>query len=668
LLNNYFNNLSSNSDQNCYCNSGPNTAVYASGGTLESDAFFVNIGNQGLGQNIFENVNNGVYLYNNFEVMINNNVFNTISLNGITVNRIRNKQNISVVNNDLNDIRNIYVSLMDNPSSNKIVDNNDFNLQQSPSNYPFGSAIRIFEVSTSTASNSVSQNNINAVQNGIYTNAVNTSTIAENTIHLNTNTSNNLGNGILCNKGEKLEIRGNNIYADHRDNYWVNGIRIEFCTNSYVTCNSVQRTGGGIFVSGSCKNTQIYKNNLRRNYWGYVANYSITGLQQEGFYSDNIWTGPYDNNTWVPGTYWHTLNVLSDPNANSLNIRPNDGIAYKPYPFYATNIGGSQNLEPDQFNPLLGPIFYPTGLQGHDLCANSLAEDQSKGDEGMAMQIISGQIQSPQYNSSLQWWLKYQLYNQLKEQELNAYLQDFVNITANSGIGKLSEIQDNLNNSFNYQTPELQVLFAQNQNIVANGVSEEAFKFTNAQAISMALMERDDLFSNYNLQELDVATLENLAWECPIEKGPGVYAARVLMNKLNAEFKYYFNPCENIVPTSGNNQRQGIVEPKAYQYDQTEEHDMDRIELENTSNPKQILKVVLYPNPSNGVLNFEFKDAPTISSIEIYNALGAILIDEKVNGSKNLVQINANELANGFYLAKIITNKGFETKSFTLKK
>ena len=29
---------------------------------------------------------------------------------------------------------------------------------------------------------------------------------------------------------------------------------------------------------------------------------------------------------------------------------------------------------------------------------------------------------------------------------------------------------------------------------------------------------------------------------------------------------------------------------------------------------------------------------------------------------------NANELSNGFYLAKIISNKGFETKSFTLKK
>jgi hypothetical protein len=80
------------------------------------------------------------------------------------------------------------------------------------------------------------------------------------------------------------------------------------------------------------------------------------------------------------------------------------------------------------------------------------------------------------------------------------------------------------------------------------------------------------------------------------------------------------------------------------------------------------IEINLYPNPSTGTVNFEFKDATAITSIEIYNSLGALVLVEKVNGNNNLVQINANELSNGFYLAKIISNKGFETKSFTLKK
>ncbi|MFN5795396.1 MAG: T9SS type A sorting domain-containing protein [Bacteroidota bacterium] len=668
LLNNYFSNLSSNSSQTCSCNAGPNTAVYASGGTLESDAFFVNIGNQGLGQNIFENVNNGVYLYNNFESMIDNNVFNTISKNGITINGVLNRQNISIINNELNNIRNIYISLVDNPKANKIIENNSINLNNPPSNYLFGSGINISETAKSPAKNSIFRNNISAVQTGIYTNGVNESTIVDNDIFLNTNTSNNPGNGILCNKGDKLSIYDNNIEAAHRDNYWVNGIRIEFCTNSIVNCNSMQRTGGGVFVGGSCKGTIIYKNNLRRNYWGYVANYSVSGPPASNYYSDNIWTGPYDNNTWSGGTYWHTLNVGSDPYANRLYVRPNDGTPYKPNPFYSTILGPTQNLEPDLFDANIGPIYYPTGLQEHDVCGNTIAEDLGKGDEGMAMQIIAGQIESPEYNNTMQWWLKYQLYNQLKEEDISAYFQIFMDSTANAGIGKLSEIQEKLNDSLNYQTTELELLLAQNQGITASGITEEELKFINAQAIEMALMEKNEEFAGYNLQNLNAPAMENLAWECPLAKGPAVFTARVLMNKLNTDFIRYCNACETLAPNTGNNQRTGVIQPKPYQYDESEAYDLDILAEEKPTNTKQFLGVNLFPNPSNGTVNFEFKDATAITSIEIYNSLGALVLVENVNGNNNLVQINANELSNGFYLAKIISNKGFATKSFTFNK
>ena len=506
------------------------------------------------------------------------------------------------------------------------------------------------------------------MQTGIYTNGVNESTIVDNDIFLNTNTSNNPGNGILCNKGDKLSIYDNNIEAAHRDNYWVNGIRIEFCTNSIVNCNSMQRTGGGVFVGGSCKGTIIYKNNLRRNYWGYVANYSVSGPPASNYYSDNIWTGPYDNNTWSGGTYWHTLNVGSDLYANRLYVRPNDGTPYKPNPFYANLINASQNLEPDPVLASAGPIYYPAGLQEHDVCGNSIAEDLGKGDEGMAMQIIAGQIESPEYNNTMQWWLKYQLYNQLKEEDISAYFQSFVDSTSNAGIGKLSEIQEKLNDSLNYQTTELEMLLAQNQGILASGITEEELKFINAQAIEMALMEKSEEFAGYNLQNLNAQAMENLAWECPLAKGPAVFTARVLMNKLNTDFIRYCNACETLAPNTGNNQRVGVIQPKSYQYDETEAYDLDILAEEKPTNTKQFLGVNLYPNPSNGTVNFEFKDAAAINYIEIYNSLGALVLAEKVNGNNSLVQINANELSNGFYLAKIISNNSFATKSFTLKK
>jgi hypothetical protein len=186
--------------------------------------------------------------------------------------------------------------------------------------------------------------------------------------------------------------------------------------------------------------------------------------------------------------------------------------------------------------------------------------------------------------------------------------------------------------------------------------------------IFSALKEKDSLFAGYNLQNLNAQAMENLAWECPLAKGPAVFTARVLMNKLNTDFIRYCNACETLAPNTGNNQRTGVIQPKPYQYDETEAYDLDKLADEKSTNTKQFLGVNLYPNPSTGTVNFEFKDAIAITSIEIYNSLGALVLVENVNGNNKIVQINANELANGFYLAKIISNKGFETKSFTLKK
>ena len=186
--------------------------------------------------------------------------------------------------------------------------------------------------------------------------------------------------------------------------------------------------------------------------------------------------------------------------------------------------------------------------------------------------------------------------------------------------------------------------------------------------IFSALKEKDSLFAGYNLQNLNAQAMENLAWECPLAKGPAVFTARVLMNKLNTEFIRYCNACETLAPSTSNNQRTGVIQPKPYQYDESEAYDLDKLADEKPTNTKQFLGVNLYPNPSTGTVNFEFKDATAITSIEIYNSLGALVLVENANGNNNLVQINANELSNGFYLAKIISNKGFETKSFTLKK
>jgi hypothetical protein len=47
-------------------------------------------------------------------------------------------------------------------------------------------------------------------------------------------------------------------------------------------------------------------------------------------------------------------------------------------------------------------------------------------------------------------------------------------------------------------------------------------------------------FSNdYDFNTTDMETLDALAWDCPFDKGPAVFAARALMQKLNHRTSLY---------------------------------------------------------------------------------------------------------------------------------
>ena len=71
--------------------------------------------------------------------------------------------------------------------------------------------------------------------------------------------------------------------------------------------------------------------------------------------------------------------------------------------------------------------------------------------------------------------------------------------------------------------------------------------------------------------------------------------------------------------------------------------------IEDYSNNNQI---VVYPNPSIGVLNIDLEYANSQTTINIYNTLGELVLSETLVSLKN--QIKINELSNGIYVIKII--------------
>lgn len=65
-------------------------------------------------------------------------------------------------------------------------------------------------------------------------------------------------------------------------------------------------------------------------------------------------------------------------------------------------------------------------------------------------------------------------------------------------------------------------------------------------------------------------------------------------------------------------------------------------------------QIVVYPNPSIGVLNVDLENVNTSTTINVYNTLGEFVLSEMLVSLKN--QININELSKGIYIIKITDN------------
>lgn len=71
----------------------------------------------------------------------------------------------------------------------------------------------------------------------------------------------------------------------------------------------------------------------------------------------------------------------------------------------------------------------------------------------------------------------------------------------------------------------------------------------------------------------------------------------------------------------------------------------------------------LYPNPSDTILNIEFKSVIADGTLEVYDLLGKQVFAQSIT-SNNTSQINVTEWESGLYLVKISSENGEETKRF----
>jgi hypothetical protein len=98
-----------------------------------------------------------------------------------------------------------------------------------------------------------------------------------------------------------------------------------------------------------------------------------------------------------------------------------------------------------------------------------------------------------------------------------------------------------------------------------------------------------------------------------------------------------------------------------YEYDPSEEHDMDELlKLDNSTFANELK---LYPNPSNSVVTIESSEL--ITKLEMSNTLGQVMLID--NGPvANKKTLNLKALPKGLYLIKVYNNDNFAVKQLSL--
>lgn len=200
----------------------------------------------------------------------------------------------------------------------------------------------------------------------------------------------------------------------------------------------------------------------------------------------------------------------------------------------------------------------------------------------------------------------------------------------------------------------------QNNLIIPQTPQEVVFKNANTLWLQALQFLNDSNYVGNPDTSFDFNSVKDIAWECPFDKGPAVLAARALMAKLNPKVPSFINVCET-VQADENNQKSAALIVYEYQYDPTEEHDMDYLlKLDNITFANELK---LYPNPSNSMVILESN--VLITKLEISNAIGQVILLENT-GAAYKVSIDLKDMPKGLYMVKVFNNDNFAVKQLSL--
>jgi hypothetical protein len=80
------------------------------------------------------------------------------------------------------------------------------------------------------------------------------------------------------------------------------------------------------------------------------------------------------------------------------------------------------------------------------------------------------------------------------------------------------------------------------------------------------------------------------------------------------------------------------------------------------------MAVYVYPNPSNGMFNIQLPVTPAITTLELFNYTGQLVLQKEINAEINKTSLSVNGLPEGVYLLKIMSDDNFFTRLLDIQR
>jgi hypothetical protein len=393
-----------------------------------------------------------------------------------------------------------------------------------------------------------------------------------------------------------------------------------------VECNLTENIAFGNYFINPHYNISFKKNEMKTNKFGLMLDNAIIGNQGSSVYaSDNTWTGSYPL-----GTYTTYTQNSSDPTYSNLfvqNTTPynptivGNGCGSFDGPTYTYSYGNG--IDYSTYASNLSCDASPTGkLAGTNTSFELFSESDAIGkleqlvtENGMDYGIYPNE----QYINA-----QHRVYRMLKIlpnfKDSSTVLANFYSNKENSNIANLAEVEHTL---------------------ALGGIS-------NAETFLASINTDNEIEANYKsyytayihfkkraCTPQDSLALWNMATGCASREGDVIHQARSLYNLLYQEdYTIFVDDCKDAENMMNSN----------------------RLTAVNTQQYKQE-SFVVYPNPSNGIINIEVLDNTMLNtSLTIEDVSGKIIYENanfQLNGNIEQLNIKAED---GIYFVKLKDN------------